>query len=111
MGGSHVMRLAPLYRLQFTGIQGVGRNRRRSAHCLLTAAGLLTAAVLRQAFGVPVERSASSVSAGMGLQSRPCKTRTFWTKKLKEVERDAICSSFTEGFDTADLTALLEELA
>jgi hypothetical protein len=105
MGGSHVMRLAPLYRLQFTGIQGVGRNTRRSAHCLLTAA------VLRQAFGVPVERSASSVSAGMGLQSRPCKTRTFWTKKLKEVERDAICSSFTEGFDTADLTALLEELA
>ena len=36
---------------------------------------------------------------------------TFWTKKLKEAERDAICSSFTESFDTADLTALLEELA
>jgi hypothetical protein len=99
------MRLAPLYRMQFTGIQGVGRNRRRSAHCLLAGA------VLRQAFGVTVVRSASSVRAGMGLHTRPCKTRTFWTKKLKEVERDAICSSFTEGFDTADLTALLEELA
>ena len=36
---------------------------------------------------------------------------TFWTKRLKGAERDAICSSFTEGFDTADLTALLEELA
>jgi hypothetical protein len=37
--------------------------------------------------------------------------KTFWTKKLKEAARDAICSWFTEGFDTADLTALLEEPA
>jgi hypothetical protein len=36
---------------------------------------------------------------------------TFWTKKPKEAERDVICSSFTEDFDTADVTALLEELA
>jgi hypothetical protein len=36
---------------------------------------------------------------------------TFWTKKLKKAEGDAFCSSVTKSFDTADLTALLEEPA
>ena len=76
-GDSHVVRLTPLYRMQFTGIQGVGPHGRRFAHCLLTRA------VLRQAFAVSVERSASSIRAGMGLRTRHV-GHDVLTKKLKE---------------------------
>jgi hypothetical protein len=78
------VRLTPLYRMQFTGIQGVGRHRRRSAHCLLTRGGS------EAGFRRSVERSASSIRAGMGLRTRHV-GHDVLTRKLKEAERDAIC--------------------